>query len=211
MEEKTKHYFNTLPEGYAEDYAIDAKATPTVLLLNIIGVIALLGIVIGLFFARGLLIRDLTSSLIPTLISLAAFFGVYVIYIVLHELTHGVAYKFFTKEKLKFGMSFTVADCGVPTIYLKKKAAYIATLAPFVVYSILFAILVALTYVYAPPYIYFASIFLFASHVSGCIGDLYVTFVLLFRYTGKPVLVNDTGPKQSFYLPKEKKESEESL
>ena len=43
-----------------------------------------------------------------------------VLYMVLHELTHGLFYKIFTHEKLKFGMTLTVAYCGIPRIYTKK-------------------------------------------------------------------------------------------
>ena len=41
---------------------------------------------------------------------------------------------------------------------------------------------------------------LFTLHVAGCVGDLWVAGVLLFRYRGREVLMNDTGPKQTFYV-----------
>ena len=42
---------------------------------------------------------------------------------------------------------------------------------------------------------------LFAIHFGGCIGDLYMTALLLFRYKDPRTLMNDTGPKQTIYLP----------
>ena len=37
-------------------------------------------------------------------------------------------------------------------------------------------------------------------HVGGCVGDLWVTYYLLFKYRDKKMIVNDTGPKQTFYI-----------
>ena len=68
-----------------------------------------------------------------------------VIYLVLHELTHGVGFLIFTREKLKFGMTLTVAFCGVPNAYVKKWPAVITTLLPFTVYSIVFLLITFLT------------------------------------------------------------------
>ena len=42
------------------------------------------------------------------------------------------------------------------------------------------------------------AITLFAIHVGGCIGDLYCTWLLLFKLP-KDTIINDTGPKQTFY------------
>ena len=46
--------------------------------------------------------------------------------------------KIFTKQKLTYGFSLTYAYCGVPNIYVRKKEAIIACLAPLVIFSIIF-------------------------------------------------------------------------
>jgi hypothetical protein len=61
-----------------------------------------------------------------------------IIYVILHELTHGLLYKILTKQKLTFGLTLSVAFCGVPHIYVNKKTALLSVLAPFVVYNIIF-------------------------------------------------------------------------
>ena len=51
-----------------------------------------------------------------------------------------------------------------------------------------------------PANIYgFLVILLFATHFGGCIGDMYCIYLLLFKLP-KNTLVNDTGPKQTFYV-----------
>ena len=132
--------------------------------------------------------------------SLVYLFGLFVamfLYIILHELTHGLFYKIFTHEKLTFGLTFTVAYCGVPKLYVKRIAALITTLAPFVIFSFVFVV----PMFFIKEQLLFLSLgLMFAIHVSGCIGDIIVGFILIFRFRGKELVVNDTGPKQTFYI-----------
>ena len=107
----------------------------------------------------------------------------------------GIAYKALTKQKLTFGITLSCAFCGVPNIYTTRKTSLIALLSPFIVFTIVLGVLVILL----PNDItgLYASI-LFAIHVGGCIGDLYCTWLLLFKLP-KETIINDTGPKQTFY------------
>ena len=41
--------------------------------------------------------------------------------------------------------------------------------------------------------------FLLATHMGGCVGDLYDTGLYLFRFRDPTTLMQDTGPKQTFY------------
>lgn len=117
-------------------------------------------------------------------------------YLVLHELTHGLVYRLMTGEKLSFGLSWSCAWCGVPDIYVTRKTALCALLAPFVLFNTVFAALIALCGGLAAA----VCIVLFAIHFGGCAGDLYDTYLLLFRLRGD-ILMRDTGPKQTFYAP----------
>ena len=81
--------------------------------------------------------------------------------IVCHELTHGLFYKIFTKQKLTYGFSLTYAYCGVPNIYVRKKEAIIACLAPLVIFSIIF---LSLIIILPPNYITLSIITLFSFH-----------------------------------------------
>ncbi|MCQ2122483.1 MAG: DUF3267 domain-containing protein, partial [Fibrobacter sp.] len=70
---------------------------------------------------------------VPAVFALAA---VMLVYIVLHELVHGAVYKLLTGQKLTFGFKASVAYCGVPDIYVYRRTALAALLAPFVVFDI---------------------------------------------------------------------------
>jgi len=184
-----KNHYHELPLGYKKIKVIDAKNKKTILLFNLAAIMMLaLAIVSFLLFKPVALPIKLSLPFILVLM-----IGM-ISYIVLHELTHGFVYKIYTKEKLTFGLTLSVAFCGVPHIYVSKKVALIAVLAPFIVFSIL---LIPILIVIPANSIYLALVFIFAIHFSGCVGDLYVAFTLL-RLKGK-VLMNDTGPKQTFY------------
>lgn len=196
-----ENYYKELPEGYREAKVVDAKAkkTSTVFTLSsfVLTVAVLLPILLTFGSLRALFEEYGRKRM---LIADAVFLICVVSYIVLHELVHGAAYKAMTHQKLTFGLTLTVAFCGVPDIYTSRKTALVALLAPFVTFS---AILIPLTiWFYSFNMLYYLlSGILFAVHFGGCIGDLYMTALLLFKYKDPRTLINDTGPKQTIYLP----------
>lgn len=204
---KTNHYFYDLPEDYKCVKVIDAKNKKTSILF-VLGSLVLTLLVFGI----GLIIFmqkynfdnviDAGNIVIVIVFILSMF-----LYIVLHELTHGLFYKIFTHEKLTYGFTLTVAYCGVPNLYVKRKAAIITTLAPFVVFNIVFLVPIFFIPNLA---IKFLLIVLFAFHFGGCIGDLWVAIYLIFKNRDKQVIVNDTGPKQTFYVKVEDYENQVS-
>ena len=128
--------------------------------------------------------------------TLLIFLAVLLIYIVLHELTHGAAYKLMTRQKLTFGMTLSVAYCGVPDIYVYRRTALISLLAPFVVFTVVFG---AAAILITDPIGKILAAFMLALHVGGCVGDLYDTILFLFRFRDPLTLMRDTGPKQTIY------------
>lgn len=190
-------YYKELPNGYKEVYSIDAGNTKTGLILNLIGLPIMIVMFIILMVIKSLVCGKINFDLSDGETSLVLFILciVMILYIIIHELTHGLFYNFFTKEKLKFGLKLTCAYCGVPTIYMKKIPMIITALAPFVIYSLIGVILMIVV-----PYnvIFLAIDILFSAHVAGCVGDIYISF-LLIKYP-KETLVNDTGAKQTFYI-----------
>ena len=188
-----KNYETALPAGYAAVYAIDAKNKKTGLLLNAAGLVVT-AIVLVL---SALLIRPTdffgNFSLVKYFIVLA----VMLLYIVLHELTHGAAYKLLTHRKLTFGISSTAAWCGVPEIWVYRKTALVSLLAPFVVFSIVFG---AAVFFFKDPADRMVAFAVFALHVGGCAGDLWDTFLYLTRFKDPSTLMQDTGPKQTFWV-----------
>ncbi len=131
-------------------------------------------------------------------IRLLVFCAALLAYVILHELVHGAAYKILTKQKLTFGLTLTVAYCGVPDIYVYRKASLIALLAPFVLFTVLFAVLLF----FMPTAVDKCLMaFLLGVHVGGCVGDLYGAALYVFRFRDPETLMRDTGPAQTFYLP----------
>jgi hypothetical protein len=202
-----KNYELALPENYKEAKVVDAGKNKLGVLLNLIALLATavtVGVTVALLKPQNLF-EELTQGGALSLVRLVIYVVILFGYVLLHELVHGIAYKALTNQKLIFGLTLTVAYCGVPNIYVYRKAALIALLAPFVVFL--------------PPFL--ASVFLlsadidkiFASfmlgmHIGGCSGDLYVTFLYLFKFKEPSVLMRDTGPKQIFYV-KETPKAEE--
>ena len=193
---KINNYYNELPEGYICVKTIDAKEDKKFMVLMTVVNFLLLAIMFGL----GLLIilklhpgEDININPFIVLIACAAMF----VYIILHELTHGLFYKIFTHEKLTFGLTLLVAFCGVPKLYVNRKTSLITTLAPFVIFNIIYILLMILI---PDLFTKIVVLFMFAMHFGGCVGDLWVAYYLIFKHRDKKMLVNDTGPKQTFYI-----------
>ncbi len=189
-----KTFERELPENYTLVKTVDANGKKLGILLNLIAVLVTAGIAVGGYFLFRPKFRGL--GIYRPLI----FAAVVLAYIVLHELTHGLAYKLLTKQKLTFGMTLTVAFCGVPEIYVYRRPALVALLAPFTVFTLVFG---ALTIFLPNPIDQFLSCIALGLHLGGCSGDLYVTGLLTFKLRGK-VLIQDTGPKQTFYIEESK-------
>ena len=191
-----RNFEERLPDGYQLVKVIDAKEGKTAVILSISAlvatiILAYLGVVL-VIKAKGAVSFDefILSS------RYFIFLAVMILYTIAHELTHGAAYKLLTGQKLTFGLTLTVAFCGVPQIYVYRKAALISVLAPFVVFSIVFGL--PLFFLNNAIDLMITALML-AIHLGGCVGDLYVAWELLFRFKDENTLMNDTGPKQTFY------------
>ena len=136
---KNKNFERELPRGYKEDFHIDARDKKTAILLSF-GSFAITAVVFALllihFFNSGVDLSDIHP------ISFFLFYFIFVVsmllYVVLHELVHGVVYKVMTGEKLTFGITPAAAFCGVPNIYTYRRCALFALLAPLVIFTVIF-------------------------------------------------------------------------
>lgn len=187
-----KKYEVNLPDGYSAAYVLDAKRFKTAFWMNIVVLLIAAAIMAASWFIIQPQNFFQEYSLPRNLYLIAAMF----IYIILHELAHGAAYKALTHRKLKFGFTLTVAYCGVPDIYVYRRTALIALLTPFFVFIPVFLIP---AFLFTNGWDQFYAMFLFAMHISGCAGDLYDTALLLFKFRDPATLLRDTGPKQTFY------------
>jgi hypothetical protein len=198
MKNKLNNYYKELPEGFIEDYTIDAKKRSTAISLNLVGFVLAVVVILICYvikFDTYPSTDGLNGFEVPLV--LLVFAVSVVIYMVLHELTHGLVYKLLTKQKLTFGFTVSCAYCGLKQGFVNKKTAIIAMLAPFVIHGIWMLLLIALL----PANIWVAMlVILFGSHFGGCIGDLYDAIILIVKYHNKQVLLSDIGPKQIFYV-----------
>ncbi len=188
-----KTFEPTLPAGYREALLIDAGNIRFGILMNIAAL--LLTILILIIVVPHLRLTSFT--LIFSFLKMFVFLLLLLGYLVAHELVHGIAYKLLTGQKLTFGFTLTVAYCGVPDIYVYRRTALISLLAPFTVFTLLFGgLMLGLN----DPVWKLVFAFLLAIHIGGCVGDLYDTFLYLFRFRDPDTLMNDTGPAQTFYV-----------
>lgn len=194
------NYYKDLPAGYREVFHIDAKSKKVGIAFTVVSLVITVAalLVIGLLSNIPALVGAFKeeSIMVPYLVLLVGLFS----YIVLHELVHGAAYKILTHQKLTFGMTLTVAFCGVPDIYTSRKTALIALTSPLVVFSVVFLALMAGFRTSNPIYFAVFSI-LFSIHLGGCVGDMYMVLLLMTRFKDPRLLMRDTGPAQTIYLP----------
>lgn len=196
---RSKYYTKELPDGYQPAKTVDVGEKRFAILMNLAAALLTAVVGVGGFFLKfagepGSAIPDLSNVwlfegwLFAILVSL-------IVYLVLHELTHGIVYKILTGEKLTFGLKLSCAFCGVPDVYVTRKTALLALLAPFTVFSVAFLV----PFFLLSGSLSFSFLVLFSLHFGGCAGDLYDTFLLLFRLKGN-LLMRDTGPRQTFYI-----------
>lgn len=190
-----KYCVESLPENYVEAKTVDASNKKMGILLNL----AALTVTVTGSFISALIIKPQDFFHNVDGVTIAVLCAILLSYIVLHELVHGAAYKIMTKRKLRFGVVSTAAFCGVPDIYVYRKCALISLFAPLTVFTVVFSAAVFL--LNSEWHKFFCSVILFA-HVGGCAGDIYGIVLLLAKYRDPATLMRDTGPKQTFYVPK---------
>lgn len=192
---KSDNFCTELPQGYVQVFCIDAKKGRTAVAMNVVGLVMALAVILPCLLCVN--IRERFSA---DYIVLIVFVVCLLVYFVAHELVHGIAYKVLTGRKLVFGLTLSVAFCGVPDIYVTRRTALIALIAPFAVFSVLFSALAAWLYFFNAAY-YAVTVTILGLHFGGCVGDLYTFILLCVKLKDKKLLMRDTGPRQEFYVP----------
>ena len=211
-----KTYETELPNNYLEAKIIDVKDNKFGIIMNVVAIaVLLITLVITWFalfaqydesFSDILFNRILVFDAWTMLLRVAIFMVSMIAYIVLHELTHGAVYKLLTKQKLTFGITLTAAYCGVPNIYVYRTTALLSLLAPFCVFLPVFLVPMFFLNNYLDVLLF---AFMLGMHVGGCSGDLYDTFLYLFKYRDPSTLMRDFGPKQIFYVKSQSENSQD--
>ena len=201
---KEQNYEKELPLNYKQVFYINAKDAKFGIIFNLIALlICAIVLTFAILFLRlksDFSFEKITADPLQLFLPLLVLFVAMIAYVATHELTHGVAYKLLTGEKLTFGLSWSCAFCGVPHVYTYRKTALIAVISPFALFTLIFIPLLIVLYNISPIY-YLVTAFLFGYHLGGCSGDLYVFILLATKFKNKKTLMKDTGPEQYFYIP----------
>lgn len=187
--------YKELPAGYSLAEVIDLQSNRRQfwavngLALALAAVLAVAGVLLVPFSSlAGTPLWEIFAALFAMLAGI-------VLYVILHELTHGVFLYAFTRVRPKFGFVGWAAYCG-NTAYCDKPRYLIVAVAPLILWGAAFA---ALNAVLCTGVWFWTVWALQIVNVSGAAGDLFVFFRLLTR--PKHILVNDTGLKMRVYAP----------
>ena len=176
---------NVLPEDYKEFYSLDLqKDKKKALLVNGIALAISVIMVIPMHFVVPITtLFDINKGYIFKMLTLVLLL---VVYMILHELVHGVAMKLCGTKKVKYGFTGLYAFAGSEDFYPKKPYIFIA-LAPVVLWGIVLAVVNILV----PTEWFWIIYILQIMNLSGAAGDFFVTIKL--SQFPDDILVKDHG------------------
>lgn len=192
---KTEGYFvksigarEALPNGYKEIYSINLqKDKKMAILVNIFAIVIAAVFVVPVHFIIPITsLFDMRKGLGAYAARFVALLIGTIVYMILHELVHGIAMKLFGTKKVKYGFTGLYAFAGSDDYYDKKSYLTIA-LAPIVVWGIVLTIVCF----FVPDEWFWVVYFIQIMNLSGAAGDLFVT--IKFSKMPKDILVHDHG------------------
>lgn len=190
--------YERLPEGYAKIYSIDLqKNVKTAILVNLLaGVIAAL-MVIPVHFAVPIQTLFFPVDGVGELqIKTVVMIGAMILYMILHELVHGVAMKICGTKKVKYGFTGMYAFAGSEDLYDKKSYIFVA-LAPVVFWGVVLLIV----NLFVPLGWFWVVYLIQIANISGAAGDFFVT--VKFLKMPRDILVQDYGVGMTVYSKEE--------
>lgn len=178
-----------VPETYEACLHIDLqKDKKLAILVNVLAALIFLPVlVLGVFLSP--IEQSLVSDLFFTLPLLVGM----VVYMVLHELVHGIFMRAFSGVRPHYGFTGLYAYAG-SNAYFDRSHYLIIALAPVVIWGVVLAVACVLTH--GTPW-FWTLYLLEALNLSGAAGDLYVTW--RFSKLPKDILVQDTGVAMTVY------------
>ncbi len=191
----------TLPEGYRPILSLDLqKNKRQMIIVNIIGaVIAIVMLAVALPLVPISALFDMSSGLGAYALRFGILLVGMVLYIILHELVHGIFMKALSGVKPRYGFTVIYAYAGSDA-YFNKKSYILIALAPVVIWGAVLGVLNALV-----PTSWFWVVYLIQMvNLSGAGGDIYVTFK--FSRLPRDILVRDTGVAMTVFAPSETNE-----
>lgn len=178
-----------LPEGYTEAKKINFQKDKKLSILANVGAFVIAIVMVALALPSHPL---LIPTDVPFLKVVGAFVVALVLYIVLHEVTHGVCFRIFSGKWGNFGYTGLYAYAGSEAYYYIWQYLIIG-LAPVVLFGVIFFVLNMVL----PPAAFWFVYLLQITNISGAAGDFYTTVISLRM--PKDTLVQDSGLDMTFY------------
>ncbi|MBR5070425.1 MAG: DUF3267 domain-containing protein [Oscillospiraceae bacterium] len=183
-----------LPENYKEVCSIDLqKNKKEAVIVNVIGGAVSLVMYIIMEMRKPFMTWIFEKADKGQLLSaLAALILGTVVYVVLHEFTHGITMRCLGGKQVKYGFTGMYAYAGSNEDYFPKRQYICIALAPVILWGVIFAALQILL-----PEWEWVIWFLQIMNIGGAAGDLYVTAKVAGM--SKTILVMDTGVNMTVY------------
>ncbi len=180
--------FQSLPEGYREIYSIDLQKNKKMsLIVNALSLFIAAVLTVPMIFVVPISsLFNMDDGYGSYIIRFAAIIALIVLYMVLHEIVHGIAMKMCGTKKVKYGFTGLYAFAGSEDYYDKKSYIFIA-LAPIIVWGIVLGII----NFFVPTEWFWVIYLIQITNISGAAGDLFVT--VKFSRLPKDILVKDYG------------------
>ena len=177
-----------LLDGYKEIYSIDLQKNKKMsLFVNLLAIVVSVLLIVPMHFLVPIsTLFDMENGLGKYIVRFIILFALIIVYMVLHELVHGVAMKLCGTKKIKYGFTGLYAFAGSDDYYDKKSYIIIA-LAPVVLWGIVIAIINSFVSMEWFWVVYMLQVL----NLSGAAGDLFVT--LRFSQLPKDILIKDHG------------------
>lgn len=185
-----------LPEDYGEIYSLNLqkdKRTAIIVNLLALAIAAVMAISMN-FFVPVTSVFDMSGGIVRYFLRFAALIVLMVLYMVLHELVHGIAMKLCGTKRVKYGFTGLYAFAGSEDYYDKKSYIFIA-LAPIILWG---TVLAAVNF-FVPTEWFWIVYMIQLINISGAAGDLFAT--VKFSRMPKDILIQDSGVSMRvFYI-----------
>ena len=184
------HSYKSLPAGYTELFQLDLqKNRHDAVVVNVLAVILALvfAVIMHLFVPATVILDDLDAKDSTYFLKLMVLLVAYVLYIVLHELTHAAVMRYFGAQKVRFGFTGMYAYAGSEEDYFDRFSYRLVAAAPLVVWGVVFLILQCAV----PRGWYWIVGLLQLGNIAGAAGDIYVIWHVSRQK--ETILVRDSG------------------
>ncbi len=183
----------TLPDHYRELITLDLeKNKKSARYINLLSIAIMLMMVVVMNFIIPIMTLFNHVGVGGIILRILALLVLLVVYIILHELTHGVVMKLFGGKKVTYGFSGMYAFASCKEFFPKK--AYLAiALAPVFVWGIALTVIGLLV----PASWFWVFYIIQITNIAGAAGDYYVT--CQFFFLPEDILVYDEGTSMTVY------------